>query len=75
MLAAAKGTIDFDSGGLGGKVARLHMNKGGYLYYAHLEDFNTNRFESGDRVRRGDVIGYCGSTGNAATSAPHVHFG
>ena len=75
VLAAARGTIEFDSGGLGGNIARLHMNNGGYIYYAHLEGFNTNRFESGDPVRRGDVIGYCGSTGNAASTAPHVHFG
>jgi peptidoglycan LD-endopeptidase LytH len=26
-------------------------------------------------VRPGDVIGYCGNTGNALTTAPHVHFG
>jgi murein DD-endopeptidase MepM/ murein hydrolase activator NlpD len=75
VLAAANGTVEFDSGGLGGKVARIHMRAGGYLYYAHLEGFNTKRFESGDRVRRGDVIGYCGSTGNAASTAPHIHFG
>jgi murein DD-endopeptidase MepM/ murein hydrolase activator NlpD len=75
VLATAQGTVEFDRGGLGGKVARIHMDKGGYLYYAHLEDFNTKRIASGDRVVRGDVIGYCGSTGNAAATAPHVHFG
>ena len=75
VLAAANGRVEFDGGGLGGNIARIHRNKGGYLYYAHLEDFNTGRFESGDRVRRGDVIGHCGSTGNAAATAPHVHFG
>ena len=74
VLAAVGGSIEFDSGGLGGRVARLHMRDGSYLYYGHLEGFNA-RFGGGDRVRPGDVIGYCGSTGNAATTVPHVHFG
>ena len=75
VLAATKGEIEFDNDSLGGEVARLHVSDGGYLYYAHLEGFNTNRFDSGDRVRPGDVIGYCGSSGNAGATAPHVHFG
>jgi murein DD-endopeptidase MepM/ murein hydrolase activator NlpD len=75
VLAAANGTVEFDSGGLGGLVARIHMDGGGYLYYAHLDRFNTKRLSSGDRVRKGDIIGRCGSTGNAAATAPHVHFG
>jgi murein DD-endopeptidase MepM/ murein hydrolase activator NlpD len=75
VLAAAGGTVEFDEGGRGGRIARVQMGERGYLYYAHLERFNTKRFASGDTVRRGEVIGYCGSTGNAASTAPHVHFG
>lgn len=75
LLASEAGTIEFDDGGLGGLVARLHRADGSYWYYAHLSDWNTEEFSSGDRVEVGDVIGYCGNTGNALTTPAHVHFG
>jgi murein DD-endopeptidase MepM/ murein hydrolase activator NlpD len=42
------------------------------LYYAHLD---TQLVEAGQFVRRGEVIGTVGNTGNAATTPPHLHFG
>ena len=42
-------------------------------YYAHLDRYVPGLAE-GQRVRRGDVLGYVGSTGNAAVDAPHLHF-
>ena len=75
VLATEHGTIEFDDGGLGGRVARLHRKDGSYWYYAHLSDWNTKEFKNGDKVVPGDVIGYCGNTGNAITTPPHVHFG
>ncbi len=42
-------------------------------YYAHLERYAAGVRE-GMAVRRGDLIGYVGSTGNAARNAPHLHF-
>ncbi|MBK6688136.1 MAG: M23 family metallopeptidase [Deltaproteobacteria bacterium] len=42
------------------------------IYYAHLEDWAVRR---GDRVERGEVIGWVGNTGNAITTPPHLHFG
>ena len=75
VLASEGGTVEFADGGLGGKVARLHRDAGGYWYYAHLADWNTRELRSGARVDVGDVIGYCGNSGNAAGTSPHVHLG
>jgi murein DD-endopeptidase MepM/ murein hydrolase activator NlpD len=42
-------------------------------YYAHLDRYADDVHE-GQIVKRGDVIGYVGSTGNASPDAPHLHF-
>ena len=42
-------------------------------YYAHLDRYEAG-IKQGERVRRGQVIGYVGSTGNARADAPHLHF-
>ncbi len=42
-------------------------------YYAHLERY-TDGLHEGQAVRKGQVIGYVGTTGNAAPDAPHLHF-
>ena len=42
-------------------------------YYAHLDRY-ADGLADGALVKRGDVIGYVGSTGNAAPNAPHLHF-
>jgi len=73
VLASEDGIIEFETGLLGGRSARLHRSGGGFWYYAHLSDWNLASFSTGDAVHAGDVIGYCGSTGNA--TVPHVHFG
>ena len=73
VLATEDGIIEFDTSLLGGRSARLHRPGGGYWYYAHLSEWNLDAFSTGDPVHAGDVIGYCGSTGNA--TVPHVHFG
>jgi murein DD-endopeptidase MepM/ murein hydrolase activator NlpD len=69
-----------------GRIARLfHSNAGGITiyqfdpserycyYYAHLERYAAGLSE-GDQVRRGQVIGYVGTSGNAPKDTPHLHF-
>ena len=74
VLAVTAGRIEFDVGVLGGRVARLFQPDGDYWYYAHLSDWNST-LESGSQVELGDVIGYCGNTGDAVGGPTHVHFG
>jgi murein DD-endopeptidase MepM/ murein hydrolase activator NlpD len=42
-------------------------------YYAHLDRFADLR--AGTFVRRGDVLGTVGNTGNARHTPPHLHYG
>ena len=69
-----------------GKVAKLFLSKPGGItiyqfdpgsqyayYYAHLDRYADGLAE-GASLRKGQVIGYVGSTGNASPDAPHLHF-
>jgi peptidoglycan LD-endopeptidase LytH len=42
-------------------------------YYAHLDHYAAGLTE-GMTVKRGDIIGYVGTTGNAPPQTPHLHF-
>ena len=42
-------------------------------YYAHLEGYAAGLHE-GQLLRRGEVLGYVGTSGNAPQNAPHLHF-
>ena len=42
-------------------------------YYAHLDRYAPGLKED-QHVRRGELIGFVGSTGNASEDAPHLHF-
>ncbi|WP_223649570.1 M23 family metallopeptidase [Hymenobacter psoromatis] len=57
---------------LGGRVVWLADNQGQTLYYAHLDK---QLVRPGQHVRAGDTLGLVGNTGNARTTAPHLHFG
>lgn len=72
-VAAADGYITrTDETKLGGRVVWLADTQGQHLYYAHLDK---QLVQPGQRVRAGDTLGLVGNTGNARTTAPHLHFG
>jgi murein DD-endopeptidase MepM/ murein hydrolase activator NlpD len=73
-VAAAKGVISrVGTNNLGGKVVFLRPEgRSINLYYAHLD---SQLVVSGQPVEIGDTIGLIGNTGNAITTAPHLHFG
>jgi|GEM_PF-613981 len=73
-VAAAAGTITrLDNTRLGGNVVWLSADgTNEHLYYAHLD---RQLVQPGQHVRSGDTLGLVGNTGNARTTAPHLHFG
>lgn len=42
-------------------------------YYAHLDHY-ADTLRQGGKIRRGQTIGYVGSTGDADPAHPHLHF-
>jgi hypothetical protein len=58
----------------GGNTIYQFDDMGVYCYYyAHLDGY-AEGLREGKRVERGEVIGFVGSTGNADTRSPHLHF-
>jgi murein DD-endopeptidase MepM/ murein hydrolase activator NlpD len=76
LVACVSGTIErtcpYDRS-LGGITIYLRGDNGDIFYYAHLSAIEDG-IEPGVRVNAGDLIGFVGYTGNASSSAPHVHF-
>ncbi len=83
-IMAARGTpvLAVDDG----QVAKLFTSQRGGLtvyefdrnqtvayYYAHLDSYAPGLAE-GKQLKRGDLVGFVGSTGDASPDAPHLHF-
>ena len=75
VVAVDSGTVSrLGNGGAGGITVFQLDEDGRYgFYYAHLDRLAAG-IKEGQAVRRGDVLGYVGTTGNAPASAPHLHF-
>jgi len=69
-----------------GTIAKLFLSRDGgntiyqfdptkrfCYYYAQLEKY-AKGLEEAQAVKRGDVIGYVGTSGNAPPNTPHLHF-
>ena len=69
-----------------GRVAKIFTSDAGGLtlyqfdptetfvyYYAHLDSYAPG-LKEGDMLRKGDVVGSVGTTGNAPKDTPHLHF-
>jgi murein DD-endopeptidase MepM/ murein hydrolase activator NlpD len=69
-----------------GTVAKLFVSQAGgntiyefdprreyAYYYAHLDRY-ADGVKEGDAIKRGQVIGYVGTSGNAPKDTPHLHF-
>jgi peptidoglycan LD-endopeptidase LytH len=83
-ILAARGTAVLSADD--GRVQRLSSNALGGItiyatdpearfvyYYAHLDRYAVG-LRVGQRIQRGDLLGYVGTTGNAPPNAPHLHF-
>jgi murein DD-endopeptidase MepM/ murein hydrolase activator NlpD len=75
VLAAVDGTIRklFTSAAGGLTIYEFDGAETMNYYYAHLDAYAIGLRE-GNHVKRGEVIGYVGTTGNAPANAPHLHF-
>jgi murein DD-endopeptidase MepM/ murein hydrolase activator NlpD len=75
VLAVADGPVEklFDS--MQGGLTLYQFNREGThaYYYAHLQGYAAGIAEK-RMLKRGELIGYVGATGNADPAAPHLHF-
>jgi murein DD-endopeptidase MepM/ murein hydrolase activator NlpD len=83
-ILASKGTHVFAVAD--GRIVKLYNSKRGGLtiyqfdtneklayYYAHLDSY-AMQVKEGLVIKRGDLLGYVGTTGNANVNTPHLHF-
>lgn len=74
ILAVADGVVNrVQVTSLSGKVVWQRLGFAGpSIYYAHLD---SQLVSEGQKVKKGEVLGLMGNTGNAISTSPHLHFG
>ena len=76
VVSASDGTVEklfFSEGGGGITVYVRSPDQRWSYYYAHLQGYAPGLAE-GQQVKRGQVLGRVGHTGNANPAGPHLHF-
>jgi murein DD-endopeptidase MepM/ murein hydrolase activator NlpD len=75
VLAAADGKVvklfNSEPGGL--TVYQFDPTEQYAYYYAHLDRY-ADGIKEGMLLKRGELLGYVGTTGNAGAAGPHLHF-
>ncbi len=74
VFATGDGVVDRADSNSSGYGNHIRIDHGfGYVsLYAHLREIKPYNVRVGQRVKRGDIIGYVGSTGRS--QAPHLHY-
>ena len=74
VVAVEDGRIDrMANGGRGGITVWMDGDSGDRYYYAHLDSWAPG-LAVGQRVSRGELLGRVGTTGNAPSHIPHLHW-
>lgn len=75
VLAVADGHVEklFDSKQGGLTLYQFNPEGSHAYYYAHLQGYAPGIVEK-KMLKRGELVGYVGYTGNANPAAPHLHF-
>ena len=75
VLAVAEGNVVklFTSKQGGLTVYQFDNSQTYCFYYAHLDRYRPG-LKEGTLLRKGEVLGYVGTTGNAPPGTPHLHF-
>lgn len=75
VVSAKTGTVirvgTAADGNIGGNRVTVRGEDGNLYYYAHLNNITVSE---GETLRQGEALGTVGQTGNAAGTAPQLHF-
>lgn len=75
VISADDGVVRrISTNALGGRTVYVVDHRQRFVhYYAHLDRY-ARGLREGQRVRKGDLLGTVGSSGNADRNAPHLHY-
>mgnify|MGYP001552931958 FL=1 len=72
LVAMNSGKVRLNWHSAGGRQVYIYADDGNFYYYAHLSGYAAG-LSNGQRVNKGQLVGYMGATGNASVS--HLHLG